>query len=52
MIIGLALRTRMPAGAFRIWFLVAMIFLRLYIAGAAIYKLLVERGSPGDKVFL
>ena len=40
MFIGQALRTRMPADAFRYWFLVAMIFLGLYIAGAAIYKLL------------
>jgi len=40
MFIGQALRTRMPADAFRYWFLVAMIFLGLYIAGAAVYKLL------------
>ena len=39
MYIGQVLRTRMPADAFRYWFLVAMIFLGLYIAGAAIYKL-------------
>jgi uncharacterized membrane protein YfcA len=39
MFIGQALRTRMPADSFRYWFLIAMIFLGLYIAGAAIYKL-------------
>jgi hypothetical protein len=30
----------MPAEAFRRWFLIAMIFLGLYIAGAAVYKLI------------
>ncbi len=30
----------MPADAFRYWFLVAMILLGLYIAGAAVYKLI------------
>ena len=40
MFIGQALRTRMPADAFRRYFLIAMIFLGLYIAGAAVYKLL------------
>jgi uncharacterized membrane protein YfcA len=40
MFIGQALRTRMPADAFRYWFLTAMIFLGLYIAGAAVYQLL------------
>jgi uncharacterized membrane protein YfcA len=40
MFIGQALRTRMPADAFRRWFLIAMIFLGLYIAGAAVYKLI------------
>jgi uncharacterized protein len=39
MFIGQAVRTRMPAEAFRRWFLVAMIFLGLYLAGSAIYKL-------------
>jgi uncharacterized membrane protein YfcA len=38
--IGQALRTRMPADSFRYWFLIAMVFLGLYIAGAAVYKLL------------
>jgi hypothetical protein len=33
------LRSKMPAEAFRRAFLVAMIFLGLYLAGAAIYKL-------------
>src|ERR1700742_2035750 len=40
MFIGQALRTRMPADAFRYWFLIAMILLGLYIAGAAVYKLI------------
>jgi hypothetical protein len=40
MFTGQALRTRMPADAFRYWFLIAMIFLGLYIAGAAVYKML------------
>ena len=40
MFIGQALRTRMPADTFRYWFLIAMIFLGLYIAGAAIYKMI------------
>ena len=39
MFIGQAVRTRMPAEAFRRWFLIAMIFLGVYLAGAAIYKL-------------
>jgi uncharacterized protein len=39
MFIGQAVRTRMPADAFRRWFLIAMIFLGVYLAGAAIYKL-------------
>ena len=41
MFAGQALRTRMPADSFRTWFLIAMIFLGLYIAGAAIYKMIV-----------
>jgi uncharacterized membrane protein YfcA len=39
MFIGQTVRTRMPAEAFRRWFLIAMIVLGLYLAGAAIYKL-------------
>jgi uncharacterized membrane protein YfcA len=39
MFIGQAVRTRMPAEAFRRWFLIAMIFLGIYLAGAAIYQL-------------
>jgi len=39
MFIGQAVRTRMPAEAFRRWFLIAMIFLGLYLSGSAIYKL-------------
>jgi len=40
MFIGQGLRTRMRPDAFRTWFLIAMIFLGLYIAGAAVYKLI------------
>jgi uncharacterized protein len=40
MFIGQAVRTRMPAEAFRRWFLIAMIFLGLYLVGSAIYKLI------------
>ena len=32
-------RTRLPADAFRRWFLIAMIFLGIYLAGAALYEL-------------
>jgi hypothetical protein len=39
MFTGQAVRSRMPADAFRRWFLIAMIFLGIYLAGAAIYKL-------------
>jgi uncharacterized protein len=39
MFIGQAVRGRMPAEAFRRWFLVAMIFLGLYLAASASYKL-------------
>jgi uncharacterized membrane protein YfcA len=39
MFIGQAVRTRLPADAFRRWFLIAMIALGFYLAGAAIYKL-------------
>jgi hypothetical protein len=34
-----AVRAKMLADAFRRWFLIAMIFLGLYLARAAIYKL-------------
>jgi uncharacterized membrane protein YfcA len=40
MFIGQAVRGKMPAEAFRRWFLIAMIFLGLYLAASAIYKLL------------
>jgi hypothetical protein len=39
MFIGQAIRSRMPADAFRRWFLIAMIFLGIYLAGAAIYQI-------------
>jgi uncharacterized membrane protein YfcA len=44
MFTGQAVRSRMPADAFRRWFLIAMIFLGIYLAGAAIYKL--YAGAP------
>jgi hypothetical protein len=37
--VGQAVRNKMPADAFRHWFLVAMIFLGLYLAAGALYKL-------------
>jgi hypothetical protein len=39
MFIGQAVRTRLPAEAFRRWFLYAMILLGFYLAGEAIYQL-------------
>ena len=39
MFIGQAVRTRMQPEMFRRWFLISMIFLGLYIAGAAVYKI-------------
>jgi uncharacterized protein len=39
MFIGQTVRSRMPSEAFRRWFLIAMIFLGIYLAGAAIYEL-------------
>ncbi len=38
MFIGQSVRSRMPAESFRRWFLIAMIFLGLYLAGSEIYK--------------
>jgi len=37
--VGQAIRSRMPAEAFRRWFLIAMILLGLYLAGSAIFEL-------------
>src|SRR3954467_234235 len=39
MFIGQAVRSRMKPEVFRRWFLIAMIFLGLYLIGSAIYKL-------------
>jgi len=39
MFIGQALRSRMQSDTFRRWFLIAMIFLGIYLAAAAIYNL-------------
>ena len=39
MAIGQAVRSRMQPEAFRRWFLIAMIFLGIYLAGSAIYNL-------------
>jgi len=36
---GQAIRSRMPADAFRRWFLIAMILLGIYLAATAIYEL-------------
>src|SRR6476661_861471 len=40
MFIGQAVRSRMRPEAFRRWFLIAMIFLGLYLAGSAVYNTL------------
>jgi uncharacterized membrane protein YfcA len=40
MFIGQAVRSRMQAEAFRRWFLIAMIFLGIYLSGSAIYNIL------------
>jgi hypothetical protein len=40
MFIGQALRSRMQPEAFRRWFLIAMIFLGLYLAASALYKVM------------
>jgi uncharacterized membrane protein YfcA len=42
MFIGQAVRTRMEPDTFRRWFLIAMIFLGIYLVGSAIYN--IERG--------
>jgi uncharacterized protein len=39
MFIGQAVRSRMQPETFRRWFLIAMIFLGLYLAGSAVYKM-------------
>ena len=39
MFIGQAVRSRMHPDAFRRWFLIAMIFLGLYLAASAVYNL-------------
>ena len=39
MFIGQAVRSRMQPEAFRRWFLIAMIFLRLYLAASAVYNM-------------
>ena len=39
MFIGQAVRTRMQPEVFRRWFLIAMIFLGLYLGGSALVKL-------------
>ena len=40
MFVGQALRSRMQPDTFRRWFLIAMIFLGIYLAGSAIYNLM------------
>ena len=39
MFIGQAVRSRMQPEAFRRWFLIAMIFLGLYLAASAVYNM-------------
>ena len=39
MFIGQAVRSRMQPEAFRRWFLIAMIFLGLYLAASAVYSM-------------
>jgi uncharacterized membrane protein YfcA len=46
MFIGQALRSRMQAEAFRRWFLIAMIFLGIYLTGSAIYNILTNVLTP------
>jgi uncharacterized membrane protein YfcA len=38
MFVGQSVRAKMPAEAFRRWFLVAMIVLGVYLAGSALLK--------------
>jgi uncharacterized membrane protein YfcA len=40
MAIGQSVRSRMEPGVFRRWFLIAMIFLGIYLAGSAVYNLM------------
>jgi len=40
MFIGQAVRSRMQPEAFRRWFLIAMIFLGVYLAASAVYNVL------------
>jgi len=42
MLLGQAVRSKMPAEAFRRWFLIAMICLGFYLTGTAIYNLAVD----------
>jgi uncharacterized membrane protein YfcA len=42
MFIGQALRSRMQPETFRRWFLIAMIFLGIYLAAAAAFKILLS----------
>jgi uncharacterized membrane protein YfcA len=43
MMLGQAVRARLPPEAFRRWFLIAMIGLGLYLAASAAYRLVVLR---------
>jgi uncharacterized membrane protein YfcA len=42
MFLGQTVRSKMPTESFRRWFLIAMIFLGLYLSGSAIYALTVR----------
>ena len=46
MFIGQAVRSRMQAEAFRRWFLIAMIFLGIYLTGSATYNILTNTLTP------
>jgi uncharacterized protein len=45
MFTGQAVRSRMQAEAFRRWFLIAMIFLGIYLTGSAIYNILTNAST-------
>ena len=43
MFVGQAVRSRLQPETFRRWFLIAMIFLGLYLSGSALYNV-IQRG--------
>ncbi len=48
MAIGQAVRTRLEAETFRCWFLISMIFLGIYLAGAATYEVYFAGGKMSE----